>query len=73
MALQYEDGFIPEKPHFLYINHLKTQEFLKPFIGKIVKDIKYPEGYSTLLIIFEDGAELEVDAEDCFDFRVNGV
>ncbi len=33
-------------------------------IGKIVKDIKFTETYALLLIIFEDGSELEMYGGD---------
>ncbi len=70
MALEYEEGFVPQ-PNFLETHRLKTLERFKPLIGKIVKDIKYPEGYGSILIIFTDGTELDIFAEDCFDFHVD--
>ena len=69
MPLEYEEGFTPT-PHFLEMHHLKTQEFLKPLIGKVVKDIKYAESYCSILIIFDDETELDIMGEDCFDFHV---
>lgn len=70
MPLEYEDDYVP-KEHFLEMHRLKTPEFLKEIIGKTIKDIKYPDGYSCVLIIFTDETELEINAEDCFDFDVS--
>lgn len=69
MPLEYEEGFVP-RPGFLDIYHLKTSKVLGELVGKTIKDIKYPEDYSSILIIFTDGTELEIRAEDCFDFIV---
>jgi hypothetical protein len=63
-GIEYEDGFVPEEPHFLHLDRLKTKDSAKPLIGKVVKDIKFTETYSLLLIIFEDGSELEMYGGD---------
>lgn len=68
MPLEYEDGYVPEEG-FLEMHHLKTSELLKPLIGKVIKDIKMADEYGAMLVIFTDGSELDIDAEDCFNFH----
>jgi hypothetical protein len=69
MPLEYEDGYTP-LPHSLEMHRLKTKEFLKPLIGKVVKDIKYAEDYGYIIVIFDDETELDIMGDECFDFHV---
>lgn len=70
MPLEYEEGFTPP-PYSLELYHLKTKEFVKPLLGKKVKDIKLAEEYGLAVIIFDDDTALEISGEDCFDFDVS--
>ena len=66
--LEYEDGYIPPNTYSVNMYMLKTPKSLKDLIGKTIKKITYYN--STVLIIFTDSTELEIDAEECFDFHI---
>lgn len=68
MPIVYEDGFVPEEEHLLYTHHLKTVEKVEQLIGRTVKDIKLLEEYAIVLLIFEDGTEVEIAGNECSDF-----
>jgi hypothetical protein len=58
-------------PNMIVMKELKTQDDINKFIqNKIVKEVKYKEGYSDIDIYFTDGTYISVVGEDCYNFMV---
>lgn len=55
----------------IVMKELKTKEEVeKQIVGKIVKEVKYKEGYSDIDIYFTDDTYISIVGEDCFNFMV---
>lgn len=55
----------------ILMKELKTKEEIDNWIkDKVVKEVKYKEGYSNIDIYFTDDTYISICGEDCFDFMV---